>query len=237
MMKGINLKQCAKCKRPSCIFPLICKNLDANYTQLIALYNEARTVKGIKKISIGSGIRYDLVIDKDNKQVAPSSLEYLEELVTHHVSGRLKVAPEHTSEKILKLLRKPSFTLFIHLHDRFAAICDKNGLNQQLIPYFISSLPACGPDEMADLAVQTRKLNMNLEQVQDFTPTPMTLASVMFYTGLDPYTLEKIYIPRSIKDKKIQQLFFFLFDKKKRSELKTELYKIKRSDIIKLLGL
>jgi uncharacterized radical SAM protein YgiQ len=237
MMKGINLKQCAKCKRPSCIYPLICRNLDTNYNPIITLYKEARAIKGIKKITIGSGIRYDLIIDKNNRPITPFSLEYFNELVVHHVSGRLKVAPEHTSEKVLKLLRKPSFDLFLNLHNRFSAICYKNGLNQQLIPYFISSLPACGLDDMANLAVQTRKLNMNLEQTQDFTPTPMTLASVMFYTGFDPYTYEKIYIPRSIKEKKLQHLFFFLYDKKKCVELKSELIKIRRFDTIQLLGL
>jgi uncharacterized radical SAM protein YgiQ len=237
MMNGINITQCTKCKRPSCIYPLICKNLNTEYSPLISLYKEAQTIKGIRKITIGSGIRYDLIIDKNNRPVTPSSLEYLDKLVVHHVSGRLKVAPEHTSVKILKLLRKPSFDLFIHLHNRFVAICEKNQLNQQLIPYFISSLPACGVDEMADLAAQTRTLNLNLEQVQDFTPTPMTLASVMFYTGLDPYTREKIFIPQSMKEKKIQQLFFFLYNKKKRMELRSELFKIRRFDIIKLLGL
>ncbi len=237
MMKGINLKQCAKCKRPSCIYPLICKNLDANYTPLIALYKEAKTIKGIKKITIGSGIRYDLIIDKNNRPITPTSLEYFNELVVHHVSGRLKVAPEHTSEKVLKLLRKPSFDLFIHLYNRFADICQGNGLHQQLIPYFISSLPASGLDEMADLAAQMRKLKMNLEQIQDFTPTPMTLASVMFYTGFDPYNLQKIDIPRSVKEKKIQQLFFFLYDKEKRKELKVELSRMKRFDLIGLLNL
>ncbi|MGA3286796.1 MAG: YgiQ family radical SAM protein [Bacteroidota bacterium] len=236
-MKGVNLKQCTVCKRPSCLYPVLCKNLDTNYTPLIELYKEARKVKGIKKVTVGSGIRYDLILDKKNKPVDPSALEYFKELVVHHVSGRLKVAPEHTSEKVLKLLRKPSFELFIHLYNRFRDICQEYGLNQQLIPYFISSLPASGLDEMADLSVQMQKLNMKLEQVQDFTPTPMTLASVMFYTGFDPYTLEKINIPRSIKEKKMQQLFFFLSDKEKREELKVELSRMKRFDIIQLLGL
>ena len=126
MMKSINYKKCAKCKRPACIYPLICKNLDTSYNPLIALYKEARTIKGIKKITIGSGIRYDLIIDNNNKSIAPSSLEYFDELVVNHVSGRLKVAPEHTSKKVLKLLRKPSFDLFIHLLNRFTAICKKN---------------------------------------------------------------------------------------------------------------
>ena len=237
MMKGLNLKQCATCKRPSCIYPRLCRNLDTNYSPLIALYKEAKAIRGIKKITIGSGIRYDLIIDKNNKPIAPFSLEYFDELVVHHVSGRLKVAPEHTSEKVLTLLRKPSFELFVHIHHRFTAICEKTGLRQQLIPYFISSLPASGLEEMADLSIQTRKLNMNLEQIQDFTPTPMTLASVMFYTGIDPYTHEKIYIPHSLKEKKLQQLFFFLYDKNKRIDLKDELLKIKRIDIIRLLGL
>jgi len=236
-MEGINLKQCAVCKRPSCLYPVLCKNLDANYTPLIELYKEARKVKGIKKITVGSGIRYDLILDKKNKPIDPSALEYFKELVVHHVSGRLKVAPEHTSEKVLKLLRKPSFDLFLHLYNRFTDICQEYGIHQQLIPYFISSLPASGLDEMADLSVQMQKLNMKLEQVQDFTPTPMTLASVMFYTGFDPYTLEKINIPRSIKEKKTQQLFFFLSDKEKRKELKVELSKMKRFDIIQLLNL
>ncbi len=237
MMSGINSKQCAACKRPSCLYPILCKNLDADCTPLIELYKESRKVKGIKKITVGSGIRYDLILDKKNKPINPSSLEYFKELVLHHVSGRLKVAPEHTSEKVLKLLRKPSFDLFINLYNRFLGICREYGLNQQLIPYFISSLPASGLDDMADISVQMQKLNIKLEQVQDFTPTPMTLASVMFYTGFDPYTLEKINIPRSIKEKKIQQLFFFLYDKDKRKELKVELSRMKRFDIIQLLNL
>jgi uncharacterized radical SAM protein YgiQ len=237
MMKGFSLKQCAKCKRPSCISPRICKNLDTNYRPLIALYKEAKTIKGVKKITIGSGIRYDLIIDTDDRSVAPGSLEYFEDLVVHHVSGRLKVAPEHTSENVLNLVRKPPFQLFLHLANRFTALCEKNGLKQQLIPYFISSLPGSELDEMADLAAQILALDMNLEQVQDFTPTPMTLASVMFYTGIDPTTQEQLYIPRSLKEKKVQQLFFFLYDKTKRTELKSELLKINRSDIIKNLHL
>ncbi|MGD1045956.1 MAG: YgiQ family radical SAM protein [Bacteroidota bacterium] len=237
MIKGVNLQQCAVCKRPSCLYPVLCKNLDAIYTLLIELYKEARKVKGIKKITVGSGIRYDLIIDKKNKPVDPSALEYFKELVVHHVSGRLKVAPEHTSEKVLKLLRKPSFDLFLHLYNRFTEICLEHGLNQQLIPYFISSLPASALEDMASLSIHLQKLNMKLEQVQDFTPTPLTLASVMFYTGFDPYTLEKMNITRSIKEKKIQQLFFFLYDKGKRKELKVELSKMKRFDIVKFLNL
>ena len=199
--------------------------------------NEARKVKGIKKVTVGSGIRYDLILDKKNKPIDSSAIEYFKELVIHNVSGRLKVAPEHTSEKVLKLLRKPSFDLFLHLYNRFKDICQEYGLNQQLIPYFISSLPASGLDDMAELSLQLKKLDIKLEQVQDFTPTPMTLASVMFYTGFDPYANEKICIPRSIEEKKIQQLFFFFYNKEKRTELKAQLSKIKRFDIVKILSL
>ena len=219
------------------MYPVLCKNLATSYTPLITLYQEARKVKGIKKITVGSGIRYDLIFDKKNKPVDPSAFEYFKELVVHHVSGRLKVAPEHTSEKILKLLRKPSFDLFVHLYNRFTELCQEYGLQQQLIPYFISSLPASELEDMAELSLQMKKLNMKLEQVQDFTPTPLTLSSVMFYTGFDPYSLEKINIPRSIKEKKIQQLFFFLHNKDKRKELKADLLKMKRFDIINLLNL
>ncbi len=236
-MKGINREQCVVCKRPSCIYPHICRNLDTDYSQLIALYREARNIRGIKKITIGSGIRYDLLLDPKNKPVSPSALEYLKELIVHHVSGRLKVAPEHTSPKVLELLRKPSFDVFIHLHKRFSEICEENGLNQQLIPYFISSLPESRLDDMAELSLEARRLHLNLEQVQDFTPTPMTLASVMYYAGFDPYTLKTLSISRSIKEKKIQQLFFFLYKSEKRRELKAELGRMKRFDIIHRIGL
>jgi uncharacterized radical SAM protein YgiQ len=236
-MEGLKKEQCADCRRPSCIYPSVCRNLNADHTPLLEVYREARNIEGVKKITIGSGIRYDLLIDSENRPVSASALEYLRELVVHHVSGRLKVAPEHTSDKVLKRLRKPPFESYLHLNERFTALCEENGLNQQLIPYFVSSLPECGLDEMAELALQARKLHLNLEQVQDFTPTPMTLGSVMFWTGFDPYTLEKISVPRTVKEKKVQQLFFFLYKREKREELKAELRQMKRSDLIKSLGL
>jgi uncharacterized radical SAM protein YgiQ len=235
-MEGRSRNQCARCKRPSCIYPVLCKNLDTDYRPLLELYREAKAVKGVKKITIGSGVRYDLIIDHNDNPVHSTALEYFSDLVTHHVSGRLKVAPEHTSKKVLDLVRKPSFDLFVHLWNRFTALCNEHGLNQQMIPYFISSLPASGLDEMAELAAQIHKLDMKLEQVQDLTPTPMTLVSVMFYTGMDPYTGEKIYMPRTVQEKKVQQLFFFYYDKHKRMELKAELIKNKRFDIIQRLG-
>ncbi|MCX6137143.1 MAG: YgiQ family radical SAM protein [Ignavibacteriales bacterium] len=236
-MEGVDLEQCASCERASCIFPAVCPNLDASHAPLMELYEKARQIRGIKKITIGSGIRYDLIIDRHNKPVDESSLPYLEQLVVNHVSGRLKVAPEHTSDKVLKLLRKPSFKMFKNLRDRFNEICERHGLRQQLIPYFISSLPASELDDMAELSDQLRELGMNLEQVQDFTPTPMTLASVEYYTGLDPYSMKELFIPRSPKEKKTQQLFFFLYKKEKREELKKALSESHRQDIARRLGL
>ena len=236
-MEGVEKEQCDNCRRPSCIYPSVCRNLDTDHTALLEVYREARSIKGVKKITIGSGIRYDLIIDPKNRPVSSSALEYFKELVAHHVSGRLKVAPEHTSGKVLKLLRKPPFESYMHLHERFNALCEEYGLNQQLVPYFISSLPDCGLDEMAELAIQAGKLHLNLEQVQDFTPTPMTLGSVMFYTGFDPSTLKKVAVPRTVKEKKMQHLFFFLYKKEKREELKTELRALKRSDLIRILNL
>ncbi len=236
-MKGKKQNICEMCKRPSCIYPNICKNLNVDLTVLIDLYKHARKIKGIKKITIGSGIRYDLIIDKNNMPISKSSLKYFKELIIHHVSGRLKVAPEHTSDKILALIRKPSFRMFINLYERFINICNYNGLNQQLIPYFISSLPDSNLDDMTELSLLALKLNLKLEQIQDFTPTPMTLASVMYYTELDPYTMKKLYIPRAVEEKIIQQLFFFLHNKQKRDELKKELVKKKRYDLIRKLKL
>ena len=236
-MTGIDIAICMKCQRPSCIFPNICRNLNIDLSPLIELYREARETEGVKKVTIGSGIRYDLIIDRNNKPLSKKALEYFEELVRFHVSGRLKVAPEHTSEKILKLIRKPHFNMFIYLHNLFYSTCNKFGLRQQIVPYFISSLPGCTIDDMAELALQAKKLKLRLEQVQDFTPTPMTLASVMFYTGLNPYTMKEIYIPKTIEEKKLQQLFFFLHKEDKKQKLRTELKKRNRHDLIKLLGI
>ncbi|MCX7727248.1 MAG: YgiQ family radical SAM protein [Chitinispirillaceae bacterium] len=236
-MKGKNTNLCKKCKRPSCIFPSICKNLNIDFSPLIELYREVRKISSVKKVTIGSGIRYDLIIDKDGKLVGKNALEYLEELIRFHVSGRLKVAPEHTSEEVLKLVRKPSFKNFVKFYSFFNSICKKYNISQQLVPYFISSLPGCKIEDMAELSLHTKRLKLKLEQVQDFTPTPMSLASVMYYTGLNPYTMENIYISRSIEEKKLQQLFFFLYNKEKRNELRKELLRKNKIEVIRRIGL
>ena len=201
-MAGKNAELCKKCSRPSCIYPSICKNLDNNHERLLKLYNSVNNLKYIKKAFIGSGIRYDL-FDKETAE------KYLWQVIKYHTSGRLKVAPEHTEDEVLKQMRKPSFDLFRQLNDNFIKICRKENLNYQLIPYFISSHPGCGLKQMQELSKKMQGLHFHLEQVQDFTPTPMTLSSVMFYTGINPYTQEKIFVEHNQENKKKQKLCFF----------------------------
>lgn len=199
-MRGHDRSLCAKCRRPSCLHPKMCPNLDNDHRPLLALYEKIRAVKGVKKAFVGSGIRYDLF----------DGGKYLETVVKHHTSGRLKVAPEHTEDKVLKLMRKPSFGLFEKLNEDFRSICRREGLNFQLIPYFISSHPGCTEQDMRALSQKVLgRLHFNLEQVQDLTPTPMTLSSVMFYTGENPYTGERLYVARNQDDKKRQKSYFF----------------------------
>lgn len=201
-MAGKNAELCKKCSRPSCIYPSICKNLDNNHERLLKLYNSVNNLKYIKKAFIGSGIRYDL-FDKETAE------KYLWQVIKYHTSGCLKVAPEHTEDEVLKQMRKPSFDLFRQLNDNFIKICRKENLNYQLIPYFISSHPGCGLKQMQELSKKMQGLHFHLEQVQDFTPTPMTLSSVMFYTGINPYTQEKIFVEHNQENKKKQKNLFF----------------------------
>ena len=200
-MGGRNEALCRKCSRPSCIYPSLCRNLNNDHRPLMELYRKVDRLAGVKKSFIGSGIRYDLFGDNNR--------DYLREVVVNHVSGRLKVAPEHTEDGVLRLMRKPSFALFRDQNERFHKICRDEGLNYQLIPYFISSHPGCTERDMRNLAAETRRLHFRLEQVQDLTPTPMTLSSVMFYTGENPYTDEKVYVARSQDEKRRQKSYFF----------------------------
>lgn len=202
-MGGRNREACAKCLRPSCLFPKICPNLDNSHARLLGLYARVRQVKGVKKAFIGSGIRYDLFDRADGGR-------YLREVIVNHTSGRLKVAPEHTEDEVLRLMRKPPFDLFRKLNEDFGRICRAEGLKYQLIPYFISSHPGCTEQDMKRLSEITRSLDFRLEQVQDLTPTPMTLSSVMFHTGIDPYTGRKLYVARSQEDKRRQKSWFFV---------------------------
>lgn len=215
-MKGIDRKICENCSKPSCIFPKICSNLNFDHKPLLKLYEKVRALPYIKKAFVGSGIRYDLFIDIDKeKEKKYSTKEYFETLFLHHVSGRLKVAPEHTEDKVLKLMRKPSFNQFIELKKWFDALNRKYNLRQQLIPYFISSHPGCNLKDMQSLAQKTKELGYHLEQVQDFTPTPMTISTETYYTGLNIKTQEKTFVEKSPECKKKQNAAFFWWKSKK----------------------
>ncbi len=213
-MEGNDISICEKCKRPSCIFPDICKNLNTNHKPLIDIYRKTASFTKIIKAFVSSGIRYDILVGKSEQDSRKNSYdEYIKQLIVHHVSGRLKVAPEHTSGKVLKQMRKTSFKYFVEFKKIFDRINQKNKLNQQLIPYFISSHPACTPEDMAELAAETKKLGFKLEQVQDFTPTPMTLSTAIYYSGYDPYTLKPVYTAKTQKEKLEQQRYFFWYKK------------------------
>lgn len=235
-MKGIHEDICKKCKRPSCVFPSICKNLDTNHQPMLDLYRKVRSHPKVKKAFVGSGIRYDMILEKTGREETDKANRlYLREVVRHHVSGRLKVAPEHSSDEVLKFMRKPSFRLFEELNQEFNRINREENLNQQLIPYFISSHPGSKPEDMADLAIKTKKMNFKLEQVQDFTPTPMTLATEVYYSGYHPYTMERIYTARNPQEKQNQRKFFFWYKREYRRTIASELKAIGRDDLSKEL--
>ncbi|MCK4664066.1 MAG: YgiQ family radical SAM protein [Bacteroidales bacterium] len=233
-MKGKDTEICDKCKKTSCIFPYICKNLDTNHKILTELYKKIDKHHKIKKSFVGSGIRYDMLFNNKH-EVSGNYYDYAKELITNHVSGRLKVAPEHNSEKVLKIMRKPSFDFFLKFKNLFDKINDKNNLNQQLIPYLISSHPGCDNIDMAKLVIQIKKLNLITEQVQDFTPTPMTLATVIYYSGIHPYTLDKINAAKTKQQKLNQKSFLFWYKKENFNIIKNILQKERRNDLIKLI--
>jgi uncharacterized radical SAM protein YgiQ len=235
-MKGINQSICDRCVSPSCIHPVVCYNLDTNHKPMTDLYQTVAANPKVKKAFVTSGLRYDLLIGKDKKHEKKNGLhEYTEQLVKHHVSGRLKIAPEHTSDKVLKIMRKPSFKLFYKFKNKFDELNKKFKLNQQLIPYFISGHPECQLEDMAELAAETKNLGFKLEQVQGFTPTPMTVATVIYYSGYHPYTLKKIHTARKKKEKLQQNMFFFWYKNENRKKILNTLHNIKRSDLIKKL--
>ncbi|MCQ2336119.1 MAG: YgiQ family radical SAM protein [Paludibacteraceae bacterium] len=220
-LTGKNHDACKKCDKPSCLHPKICPNMSRDHSALIDLYRMVRNTEGIKKATIGSGIRYDLATE-----------EYIEEVLRFHVSGRLKVAPEHTSGQVLTLMRKPDFSNFIKFDSLFNEINAKYALKEQLIPYFISSHPGCSAADMAEMAAITKNMNFRLEQVQDFTPTPMTLSTEMYYTGFNPYTMEKVKCARTVEQKKEQRSFFFWYKPEERRNIIRKLKEIGRADLI-----
>jgi uncharacterized radical SAM protein YgiQ len=232
-MKGKVQEICDKCVAPSCISPMICHNLDTSHKPLTEIYQAVDKHPKIKKSFIGSGIRYDMLVPEFNKKADPKELDaYTEEVITKHVSGRLKVAPEHTSDNVLKLMRKPSFKYFHKFKQRFDKINFKKKLNLQLIPYFISNHPACELEDMANLAAETKDMGFQLEQVQGFTPTPMTVATVIYYSGYHPYTLKLVKTPKSKKEKEEQHRFFFWYKKENQQWIKNTLTNVGRKDLL-----
>jgi len=236
-MKGKVQSICDKCVSPSCIHPVVCSNLDTSHKQMTDIYRKVDKHPKVKKAFVGSGIRYDLLVPSYNKQADDSIDEYMDQLVSRHISGRLKVAPEHTSDDTLKVMRKPSFKHFHEFKKKYEEKNKKHGLNQPLIPYFISSHPGCKEKDMANLAAETKDMGFKLEQVQDFTPTPMTVATIIYYTGLHPYTLKEVYTAKSPKEKKNQHLFFFWHKKENYVRIKDKLVNMGRGDLVeKLVG-
>lgn len=237
-MGGNDKALCARCKRPSCIHPKVCPNLNTDHRPLLDIYRAVDALPEVKKSFIGSGVRYDLLQHRtDDEAINRAAKEYTHELITRHVSGRLKVAPEHTSDAVLHVMRKPSFSQFEQFKRTFDRINREEGLRQQIIPYFISSHPGCTAEDMAELAVLTKRMDFHLEQVQDFTPTPMTVSTEAWYTGLHPYTLQPIFSAKSQRDKLAQRQFFFWYKPEMRRAIMDELRRMGRRDLIdKLFG-
>ncbi|MBP3726293.1 MAG: YgiQ family radical SAM protein [Bacteroidaceae bacterium] len=232
-MSGHRTELCERCRRPSCIHPTVCKNLNTDHTPLLEVLHAVDSIPQVKHSYIGSGVRYDLLLHHSgNKQTDQAAQRYMEELITRHVSGRLKVAPEHTSDHVLQLMRKPSFTLFREFNRHFERINREHHLRQQLIPYFISSHPGCRLADMAELAVETKQLHFQLEQVQDFTPTPMTISTEIWYTGLNPYTLQPVFSAKEARQKLEQRAFFFWYQPSQRRQIENTLRRIGRTDLI-----
>ena len=235
-MCGKNTEICKKCMKPSCLHPVPCPNLNTDHGPLLDIYHSVDSLPGIKKSFIGSGVRYDLSMHPTgNSEIDRTNRRYNRELIEKHVSGRLQVAPEHTSDKVLTVMRKPSFNLFYDFKKLFDEVNRECGLKQQLIPYFISSHPGCHEEDMAELAVTTRNLNFHLEQVQDFTPTPMTVATEIYYTGYHPYTGERIFTAISPEEKNAQRKYFFWYDPQNRRDIIASLKRMNRVDLISQL--
>ena len=236
-LKGKVQEICDKCVSPSCIHPVVCSNLDTDHTPMTELYRQVDKHPKVKKAFVGSGIRYDLLVKSFNKEASDSIDEYMDQVVRRHISGRLKVAPEHTADDTLRVMRKPSFKHFHEFKKKYDEVNKKHGLNQPLIPYFISSHPGCEEQDMANLAAETKDMGFMLEQVQDFTPTPMTVATVIYYSGYHPYTMQRMYVPKTEKEKRSQHMFFFWHKKEYQQRIKDKLLNKGRRDLVeKLLG-
>lgn len=230
-MKGKNQELCRKCSRYSCSMPTMCKNLDSDHNAMTSLLKKVAVHPKVKHLYVGSGIRCDLFTEGNG------GWQYFREVVVNHTSGRLKVAPEHTSDAVLALMRKPSFSLFKETKRRFDEICKQAGLRYQLIPYFISSHPGCRLQDMAELALEMKRMGYRLEQIQDFTPTPMTLSTEMYYTGIDPTTMKPVYVATAPGDKADQRRMFFFYKPEMQRDIVASLRRKGLTEYVsKLLG-
>lgn len=237
-MEGKDKSVCGICLRPSCVHPSVCPNLDTDHSRLLEIYREVDRLPAVKKSFVGSGVRYDLSMHPTgNAAIDKINREYNRELIAGHVSGRLKVAPEHTEPHVLDLMRKPGFEQFVQFKNIFDRVNREEGLRQQLIPYFISSHPGCREVDMAELAVKTKSLDVRPEQIQDFTPTPMTLATEIFYSGIHPYTGKKVFTAIRPEEKLAQRKYFFWWDKKYKRDIEVSLRALHRPDLIRKLGI
>lgn len=207
-MCGNDPEICGKCFRKSCLYPKMCNNLNHSHRRLLKLYERISAVKGVKHSYVGSGIRYDLFLNEKGF-IDSSSRPYLTELIVNHTSGRLKVAPEHTEPKVLEQMCKPPFALFERLYREFDKIVRERGVNYQLVPYFISSHPGCRMKEMELLSKHPVLKRVFMEQVQDFTPTPMTRSSAVYYSGMDIRSFQPVPVEKNPEKKKQQKSYFF----------------------------
>jgi uncharacterized radical SAM protein YgiQ len=233
-MKGKQQWICDECVRPSCIWPDVCRNLDTDHTALLDIYESVRNTEGVKHAYVASGIRYDLFLhDKGaTPEVKASHERYIEELAAHHVPGRIKVAPEHTSDHVLRIMRKPSFKLFHKFKAKFEAAAKKAGKpDMPVTPYFISSHPGSRPEDMAELALKTKDLGFRLEQVQDFTPTPMTVATEIYATGVHPYDGKPVACAHTPEEKQEQRSFFFWYKPEMKAALRSSMRRLGLHDL------
>jgi radical SAM superfamily enzyme YgiQ (UPF0313 family) len=213
----------AVCRRQSCVHPKICKLMGTDHGPLIDLMRKSREVPGVKKVLVASGIRMDL---------ARRSPEYIRELAEHHVGGLLKVAPEHTDPEVLNYMRKPSGDDFESFSEQFKKASGKAGKKQYLVPYFIASHPGSGLDAMIDLAVFLKRNGYRPDQVQDFIPAPLDVATAMYYTGLDPFTKKEVFTARKLRDRKMQRALMQFFKPENYFEVRQALLEAKRGDLI-----
>lgn len=213
------------CKGKKCLAPTPCPAIKADHEEYLNLLRKIRSLKKVKKVFIRSGIRYDYMLkDKDDT--------FFKELVEHHVSGQLKVAPEHASNKVLDLMGKPHIEVYEEFEKKFYKYTKECGKEQYLVPYLMSSHPGCTVREAVDLAVFLKKHNIRPEQVQDFYPTPGTISTAMYYTGLDPYTMEEVYVPKKPEEKEMQRALLQYFKKENKQIVAKALLKAGKKDLI-----